>query len=82
MAIPSLFADFQNADPQGRVRLNCIGTIEDLSRLGIRLQNGLRVVLNDNDELEADGEVMHSDEEHIWVAKIDWNAIRHISRPA
>lgn len=74
-------ADFMNADPQGRVRLNCVGTIEDLGSSGLRLTNGLRALVHD-EELEADGEVMYSDEEHIWVAKIDWNAIRIISRPA
>lgn len=79
MAIPSIFADFQNADPQGRVRLSCVGTVEDLARLGVRLESGLRVILHD-EELEADGEVMYSLDEHIWVAKIDWNAIRNISR--
>jgi hypothetical protein len=29
-----------------------------------------------DDELEADGEVAWSDEEHLWVARIDWNALR------
>lgn len=78
MAIHSIFADFQNADPQGRVRLNCVGTIEDLARLGVRLTNGLRVLVHD-EELEADAEVMFSPDEHIWVAKIDWNAIRRLA---
>lgn len=78
MAIPSLFADFTNADPQGRVRLNCAGTAEDLERLGIALKNGLRIVVHD-EELEADGEVVYSDAERIWVAKIDWNALRSVT---
>lgn len=81
MATPLIFADFQNADVLGRVRLNTVGSVEDLGRLGVRLTNGLRVTLYD-DDLEADGEVVFSAEEHIWVAKIDWNAIRHVSRPA
>jgi hypothetical protein len=74
----SLSADFHNADPQGRVRLNCIGTIEDLGKLGIQLVDGLRVTIHD-EELEADGEVVYSSDEGIWVAKIDWDAIRHIA---
>jgi hypothetical protein len=78
MAAPTIFADFMNADTQGRVRLNCIGTIEDLSRLGVRLVDGLRIVVTDQ-ELEADAEVMFSPDEHIWVAKIDWNAIRRLA---
>ena len=78
MAASTIFADFMNADTHGRVRLNCIGTIEDLSRLGVRLVDGLRIVVTDQ-ELEADGEVMFSSDEHIWVAKIDWNAIRRLT---
>jgi hypothetical protein len=78
MAIPSIFADFMNADPAGRVRLNCVGTTEDLTRLGVRLENGLRVTIHD-EELEADAEVIFSPDEHIWVAKIDWNAIRRLA---
>jgi hypothetical protein len=80
MAAPSIYADFMNADPHGRVRLNTVGTIEDVSRHGIQLVNGLRVVVHD-DELEADGEVAYSDTEHIWVARIDWNALRPVSEP-
>jgi len=75
MSIPSITADFNNADQSGRLRLTCVGTIKDLARLGVRLVAGLHVIVSD-DELEADGEVLFSPEEHIWVAKIDWNAIR------
>ena len=81
MAVPSIFADFMNADTQGRVRLNCIGSTRDLSRLGVRLVDGLRIIVTD-DELEADGEVVYSTDEHIWVAKIDWSAIRRLAAPA
>ncbi len=37
---PRIFADFQNADAKGRLRLNCIGTIEDLSHQGTQLIDG------------------------------------------
>lgn len=72
---PLLFADFNNGDPQGRLRLNCAGTMHDLSNQGIQLVPGLAVVLSD-DELEADGIVQFSEDESIWVAAIDWNRIR------
>jgi hypothetical protein len=85
MGLPKITADFNNADEVGRVRLNVNGAVRDIKRLGIRLEDGLRVILHD-DDLEADGEVFFSKEENIWVAKIDWNAIRrdvsHISRTA
>ena len=78
MALPAIHADFMNADPRGRLRLNTVGTVEDLGRLGVRLTEGLRIVVHD-DEVEADGVVSFSPEEHLWVAAIDWNAVRHVN---
>ncbi|HXD86295.1 MAG TPA: hypothetical protein VN641_07365 [Urbifossiella sp.] len=78
MAIPALYADFNNADPQGRLRLNCVGTFEDLERLHLELRDRLQVRVHD-EELEADGEVSFSADEHIWVARIDWDAIRQFA---
>jgi hypothetical protein len=74
---PTIYADFNNADPNGSLRLNCIGTIEDLSRKGVRLSEGLRLTLHD-EELEADGEVHFSPEERIWVAIINWQLVRQL----
>lgn len=75
MNIPKVFADFHNADPEGRLRLNCTGTIEDLSRQKIWLSNGLQLILYSED-LEADGVVQYSTKESVWVAVIDWDEIR------
>jgi hypothetical protein len=75
---PIVYADFNNADQSGRLRLNCVGTIEDLSQQGIQLREGLPLTLHD-EELEADGVVQFSSEEKLWVAAIDWKAIRHKS---
>jgi hypothetical protein len=74
---PSVYSDFNNADPQGRLRLNCVGTINDLARLGVRLSEGLRLLLHD-EELQAEGEVRYSADERDWVAAIDWNAVRSV----
>ena len=87
MVKPKVYADFHNADPQGRLRLNCIGTMEDLSQQQVELREGLALTLYaddlDNkgqlDELLVDGVVSFSEEEHCWVASIDWAAIRHAS---
>ena len=40
MVKPRIYADFHNADPKGRLRLNCIGTMEDLSRQQVELPRG------------------------------------------
>ncbi|MEG5161288.1 hypothetical protein QUB37_12690 [Microcoleus sp. AT3-A2] len=77
MKYPRIFADFHNADEQGRLRLNCVGTIEDLSRQNIKLQDGQLLALYD-EELEVDGVVQYSQEESLWVAVIDWKQIRQV----
>jgi hypothetical protein len=87
MAKPTIYADFHNADPQGRIRLNCIGTLEDLSQQQVELREGLVLTLYADDldaqgefaELRVDGVVSFSQEEHCWVAAIDWAAIHHAS---
>jgi hypothetical protein len=43
--------------------------------LGVHLREGLEVTLHD-EELQAEGKVQYSDEERIWVARVDWGAIR------
>lgn len=77
MKSPRIFADFHNADEQGRLRLNCVGTIEDLSRQNIKLEDGKFLALYD-EELEVDGVVQYSQEESLWVAVIDWKQIRQV----
>ncbi len=77
MTKPKVFADFHNADFQGRLRLNCIGTIQDLARQHIELQDGQLLTLYSED-LEIDGIVQYSEEENLWVAAINWEQIRQV----
>jgi hypothetical protein len=87
MMPPRVYADFQNADPSGRIRLNCTGTLADLARERIELREGLPLTLYaddfDNngqpDELITHGVASYSHDEHCWVATVDWGAIRHRS---
>ena len=87
MVKPKVYADFHNADIQGRLRLNCQGTLGDLTQQQIQLSEGLLLTLYSDDvneqgqldELLVDGVVAYSEEEHCWVATIDWAAIRHAS---
>jgi hypothetical protein len=78
MALPRVFADFHNADAQGRLRLNCNGTVRDLAAQGARLERGTRLELY-GEELEVEGVVEHSAEEGIWFSVIDWQAIRTVA---
>lgn len=72
-----VYADFNNSDALGRLRLNIAGAVEDIRRQGLTLRNGLRLVLSDGD-LEADATVVFSTTEGIWVGVIDWDQIRHV----
>ena len=77
MKKPRIFADFHNADAKGRVRLNCVGTVEDLTSQKIFLKEGQSLILYSED-LEVDGVVRYSQKENLWVAVIDWDAIREV----
>lgn len=77
MSRSRVFADFHNADAQGRLRLNCIGTVEDLAQQQIALRDGLPLTLY-SEELEVDGVVQYSEDENAWVVAIDWDAIREV----
>jgi hypothetical protein len=79
MSVSRILVDFHNADEQGRLRLNCIGTIEDLARQQAELENGQRLTLYGED-LEVDGIVQFSEDEKVWVATIDWNQIRRVEQ--
>jgi len=87
MVNPRVYADFHNADANGRLRLDCVGTIEDLAQQGIALREGMLLTLYSDDldangqldELRVNGVVSFAEEEHCWVAAIDWSAIRHAS---
>jgi hypothetical protein len=66
---PRIYADFHNANASGRVRLNSVGTAEDLARQGITLREGMPLTLylddldakGQPDELRVDGVVSYSD---------------------
>lgn len=75
MPSPRVYADFQNADSQGRLRLNCRGTLDDLHRQQVSLSQGLLLTLY-SENVEVEGKVQYSDDEGLWVAVIDWDAVR------
>jgi hypothetical protein len=72
---PRVSVDFQNNDSEGRVRLNTVGTLQDLNRQGIILREGLKLLLYCL-ELETEGIVTYSAVEKLWVAKVDLDKIR------
>ena len=74
MSAPRIYADFNNADSKGRLRLITEGSLSDIKRLNLKMEEGMPVIVYD-DELSTSAEVIFSEEEKIWVAKIDWAQI-------
>jgi hypothetical protein len=70
----TIYADFQNSDPEGYVRLNTQGTRGDLEAAGLTLSDGLRLNLSDG-ELKTEALVVKPGSEGVWRAKIDWVAL-------
>lgn len=71
----TIFADFNNADAKGRIRLSTTGSLEDIANNNITLKVGLEVRLDDYESLSTNGTLEFSDDENIWVARIDWDNI-------
>lgn len=72
-----IFVDYQNRDPEGRFRLTCIGTINDLWKAGVKLRPGLKLMLV-FDEFRVPGTVEYSETEHIWAARFDENEMEEL----
>ena len=82
-----IYADFHNADAEGRLRLNCAGTAKDLARQQVVLRPGVLLTLysddvdeeGNSDDLEVSGVVEYSEAEQCWVARVDWDHVQHAS---
>jgi hypothetical protein len=70
-----IFADFNNTDSKRRIRLNTIGTLNDLRNKGVILKPGLKILLDDDEGIVAPATILFSNDENIWIAEIDWNKL-------
>jgi len=81
-----LWTDF-NASSDNGLRLNCKGTIEDLSRQGLELKEGMKLLLwdedtdetNNQDNLVVEAVAHYDDKLKIWEGVFNWDDIRHES---
>jgi hypothetical protein len=71
MNSPRIYADFNNLDCNGRVRLRVLGTLTDLATQKIVLHDGMQVILSDG-ELVVAG-IVRCDHQEGWVAEVDWD---------
>ncbi len=83
-----IYADFMRYDFEKRLILSCFGTHRDLVKYDITLENELKLFFYSDDEDEFGNEdnlvvqgVVGYDKTHErWVAIIDWDEIKNISR--
>jgi hypothetical protein len=81
-----IYADLQKLDRNRRVMLTTFGTRRDLEARGIVLRNGLRLAFYSSDDMSGErddllfeGTVLFDEERRVWVAEINWDAVRHES---
>jgi hypothetical protein len=70
----TIFVDFHNADAEGYVRLNTNGTVADISRFGIVLQEGMNLSVSDG-EITIAGIVHEPGAEGVWRLAVDWKEV-------
>ena len=52
--MPRIYADWNSMDEQGRLRLDIVGSLRDIHRYEGALREGMRVMLNVQDEFEIE----------------------------
>jgi hypothetical protein len=75
--IDLIYADFNNRDSSGRLRLNTNGTLRNLKEKNIRLVRNMTLKVSDGD-LIVEGIVGFSNTEDIWVIEIDSQNIKEV----
>ena len=87
IAEPRIYADFhgEQSSPRDATRiavpLDTFGSLRDLSNAGIRLREGIRLVIyadsDESEDLEADCEVYYSPKHQLWFAELDSSGVRY-----
>ena len=72
-----LYADFNNMDEMGRLRLNTFGTKKDLELLGLSLTTGSLFTLYMED-VEVEARVVFDNE---WLAVVDMSTLWEVQAP-
>ncbi|HEY9242578.1 MAG TPA: hypothetical protein VIP48_11380 [Streptosporangiaceae bacterium] len=71
--VARIYADFQNTDRRGRIRLNTVGSQLDLEGEQVELAEGMELVVYSED-LEAHGVARVLDEGG-WGVEINWSEV-------
>ena len=85
-----IYADFHNLDDDNRIRLTTVGTLRDLQRLGVQLEEGMPLTLymddaddhGHSDDIMIDGTAHFSTADMCWVGAVNWENVYHASEIA
>jgi len=76
--LPRIYADSNEADADGRFWLHIPGSRRDIERYGDRLQPGMRVLFNVQNEFEVEG-TLELDEAHgTWLGRPNYDTLRDL----
>jgi hypothetical protein len=77
-----IYCDWSNRLDGERFDLGCPGSCADLERHADILKDGMRVILYQTDELEAEGIIRFDRESKRWEGTPNWSTQRFIGRSA
>jgi len=72
-----IYADFNNRNEDGFVRLTVVGSERDLTKYETSLTEGINVILYD-EELEIDATLKRDPRLNIWLGVPDWTTRRDL----
>ena len=67
-----IYADFNNATEDEKVRLNTVGSLADIRKVRASLVEGMKVLLYD-EELEVQARLTHAPDGENWLGIPDWS---------
>jgi hypothetical protein len=73
-----IYCAWNNRIDEKRFDLGCPGSRNDIERQAGELRDGMRVLLYEPDELDAEGTIEFDPTTARWVAIPDWSTMRYI----
>ena len=71
-----VWADLNNRDEQGRVRLNTVGSLKDIEKHHDEIREGTKVILNAEDDFEVEARLTF---DKVWRAIPDMTTIKYLN---
>ncbi|MCZ6681058.1 MAG: hypothetical protein O7E52_27880 [Candidatus Poribacteria bacterium] len=73
-----IYADFNNCEENGKVRLNTNGSLSDLSEVNDKIHPDMSVWLYD-EEFEVEAKLEYNQKWKIWLGAPNWSTIRYFN---